>query len=104
MFRMPPSVRHRRILLAVACLLLLLTGAASITAQHGAASTAEWRFYTGDMGGTKYSPLAQITKENVRQLRIAWRRPAVSPAATAKAGELRVNPNFHSTPLMVRGV
>jgi len=84
--------------------LLLAAGAASIVAQTGAPADGEWRYYSGDIGATKYSPLAQITKDNVRNLRIAWRRPAVNPAATSGMEGFRANPNFHSTPLMARGV
>ena len=102
---MPSPTRRSGVqIFAFACLLLLLSDAAFINAQHGSASTGEWRYYSGDIGATKYSPLAQITKENVKQLRIAWHRPAVSPAATEGIANFRVNPNFHSTPLMVAGV
>jgi len=31
-----------------------------------------WPAYGGDEGGTRYSPLAQITPSNVRQLQVAW--------------------------------
>jgi glucose dehydrogenase len=100
-------LQTRRPLLGLAALtvvFLLLGEAASIDAQRGAVGSGEWRYYAGDIGATKYSPLAQITKDNVKQLRIAWRRPALSPAATAGRSDVRVNPNFHSTPLMARGV
>ena len=30
----------------------------------------EWRFYGGGPGHTKYSPLDQITRDNVKHLRI----------------------------------
>jgi quinoprotein glucose dehydrogenase len=33
---------------------------------------ADWPYYGGDAGGSRFSPLAQINKENVRQLKIAW--------------------------------
>lgn len=34
--------------------------------------TAGWPTYGGDPGGTRYSPLTQITPENVTELEIAW--------------------------------
>lgn len=39
-----------------------------------AASTPDvgWPAYGGDAGGTRYSPLAQITRANVGELRVAW--------------------------------
>ncbi|MCB1122403.1 MAG: PQQ-binding-like beta-propeller repeat protein [Verrucomicrobiae bacterium] len=33
----------------------------------------EWRFYNGDYGRTKYSPLDQINRDNVKDLQLAWR-------------------------------
>jgi quinoprotein glucose dehydrogenase len=35
-------------------------------------SQADWLTTRGDAGGTRYSPLAQITAENVSQLQVAW--------------------------------
>ena len=43
------------------------------TAAQQGADGGEWRSYAGDTGGTKYSPLAQITPENVGDLAVAWR-------------------------------
>ena len=54
-------------------LLAVVFGAAvSLSAQNGARNN-EWRTYGGEPGNTKYSPLDQITKENAKNLRIAWR-------------------------------
>lgn len=33
---------------------------------------SEWREFGGDKGGLKYSPLTQITPENVSELEVAW--------------------------------
>lgn len=33
---------------------------------------ADWPDYGNDKGGTRYSPLTQITKENVRHPKVAW--------------------------------
>jgi glucose dehydrogenase len=69
--------------LTLACLtLLLLTPAARPLAQRSTAS-GDWMHHGGDAGSTKYAPLDQITPENAASLRIAWRRPAVSPDLTA---------------------
>jgi quinoprotein glucose dehydrogenase len=73
--------------------------AAAVHGQGG-----EWRSYSGDPGSRKYSPLDQITKENVRNLKIAWRRPAVDPRLLARDSELKFQNNFRATPLMVNGV
>ncbi len=66
------------------------------TAQEGTEGGA-WRSYAGDVAGTRYSPLDQITADNFSDLEIAWR---------LKTDNLGPNPeyNFESTPLMVDGV
>lgn len=33
---------------------------------------ADWPAYGNDPGGSRYSPLTQITKDNVAQLKVAW--------------------------------
>ncbi|MDE2705559.1 MAG: PQQ-binding-like beta-propeller repeat protein, partial [Gemmatimonadota bacterium] len=63
---------------------------------------ADWRYYGGDAGSTKYSPLAQIHRDNFADLRIIWRwRP---PEAEILA-EHDVDRNYYrSTPVVVNGV
>ena len=51
--------------------------AAPARAQYGAPDTGEWRSYAGDSGGTKYSPLDQITAENFGDLEVRWRWSSV---------------------------
>ncbi len=65
-------------------------------AQHGA-SNSQWLHYHGDTGGTRYSALDQITRENVGSLEIAWRWSGANfgPAREFKS---------ETTPLMVDGV
>src|SRR5262245_8225887 len=57
----------------------------------------EWRYYGGDAGSTKYSPLDQINKTNVKDLRIAWRWRTDNFGAVPDY-------NYEVTPLMVGGV
>lgn len=35
-------------------------------------STDNWAYYGHDAGGTRYSPLTQINRQNVTQLKVAW--------------------------------
>ncbi|MBI4464651.1 MAG: PQQ-binding-like beta-propeller repeat protein [Acidobacteria bacterium] len=65
-------------------------------AQRGAKG-GEWRFYGGDSGSTKYSALDQINRDNVKDLKIAWRW---------KTDNFGPSPEFlyEATPLMVNGV
>jgi quinoprotein glucose dehydrogenase len=70
---------------------------------HGTAN-GEWRYYSGDNGATKYSPLVQIDAGNVAQLKVAWRRPHLDPSYQAADPNVRVVNLFRSTPIMVAGV
>jgi quinoprotein glucose dehydrogenase len=77
----------------VALSILLIPG---MRAQKGAAN-GEWRFYGGDAGSTKYSPLDRIDASNVKQLEIAWRWKAENFGP-------RPDYNWETTPLMIGGV
>ena len=59
--------------LAAGLLGLALLATAGVSAQTGAPATGEWPTYSGDLGGTKYSPLDQINADNFDDLEIAWR-------------------------------
>ena len=50
------------------------------------ATRQDWPFYGGDPNGDRYSPLSQINRENVKQLRQAWR------VDVGTEGGLQVNP------------
>ncbi len=90
-----PHLKLRLVrLLLLSLLLLELTGGAQ--AQQGA-TNGEWRFYGGDAGSTKYSPLDQINASNVKDLEIAWRWKAENFGP-------RPDYNWEVTPLMVGGV
>ena len=80
---------------------LLTLGAAVLAvapaiAQHGA-TNGEWRFYGGDSGTTKYSPLDQIDATNVKDLKIVWEW-------NARNFGKRPDFNWETTPLMIGGV
>ena len=94
--------RHVRFLACLATVLVALLVVTPASAQRGAAN-GQWRFYNGDIGSTKYSPLDQINKDNVSNLRIAWRRPSLDPSILEKVPDLRVGNSLRATPLMVDG-
>jgi len=52
---------------------VLAFGVWSLGAQQRPADV-QWRYYSGDNAARKYSPLAQITRDNVASLRVVWRR------------------------------
>jgi quinoprotein glucose dehydrogenase len=78
------------------CLLSIIMTAPPAGAQQGA-KNGEWRFYGGDAGTTKYSPLDQINAANVKDLKIAWEWKAQNFGR-------RPDINWEVTPLMVGGV
>lgn len=47
---------------------------------------ADWPSYTRDLAGTRFSPLKQITTENVGQLKLAWSLRLAAAAATGGRG------------------
>ena len=75
---------------------LFFWAALPVSGQNGA-KNGEWRYYGGDAGSTKYSPLDQINKDNVKDLRIAWRWKSENFGP-------RPDFNWEATPLMVGGV
>jgi len=83
--------------------LLCLPGVLPIAAQPGTLG-AEWHHYGGDLGSTKFSPLDQINRTNVNDLRIVWERPAVDRSILQRVPDLSYGRNFTPTPLMVGGV
>ena len=58
--------------LAALVLCAAVTGARWCVAAPPDGPLAEWPSYGGDAGGSRYSPLTQITKANVAALRVAW--------------------------------
>src|SRR5262247_3558979 len=57
--------------LGYALLTALIVSASPGMAQHGARD-GEWRAYAGDVGSSRYAPLDQITRDNVKNLQVAW--------------------------------
>lgn len=91
--------------------LVLLIAALSVTsgwAQSGALD-GQWRSYGGDGGHSKYSPLDQISADNVQRLEVAWVWNSVDEELREANEVLRDRGSFRSyayevTPLMVNGV
>lgn len=89
-------MRHLIRRLAAVLVVTLLLAAPRATAQNGT-KDGQWRFYSGDNAGTRYSPLDQINRENVKNLKIAW---------TWKSDNFGTRPEYknEATPIMVNGV
>ena len=66
----------------------------------GTAEAQEWRYYGGDPGGTRFSPLTQISRENVRRLKRVW---TYHTGEADRGGNSTINPDreknlFNSRP------
>src|SRR3954454_19320477 len=64
--------------------------------------TGEWPAYGGDRANSKYSALGQISKDNLRKLRIAWRWPSPDAAVLNSLPDITPG-HYETTPLMVHG-
>lgn len=84
----------------------LAAGFAAASALHvqSQGKTVDWRYFGGDKAFTRYSPADQITRDNVKNLRIVWRRPATNPGFKEAFPQLRVNAYLRATPIMIDGM
>ena len=64
----------------------------------------DWPSYAGHVSATKYSPLDQIDRDNLAELRIAWRQSAVPMALRGDLDFVNVPANYAHTPLMIEGL
>ncbi|HSU58639.1 MAG TPA: pyrroloquinoline quinone-dependent dehydrogenase [Bryobacteraceae bacterium] len=79
----------------------LLLGILAAALMYG---QTDWPVYGHDPGGSRYSPLRQITVENVKSLERAWTyHTGEKPAALGTRGQSR-QVAFETTPLVVGGV
>src|SRR5258707_10659821 len=61
----------------------------------------EWPAYAGDSGGSKYSRLKQIKRENVARLKVAW---TFHTGDVSNGSEYPTRSAFEGTPLVIDGV
>jgi quinoprotein glucose dehydrogenase len=89
----------RHLWLVVAVLVGGNSGTPGLRATAQTASSREWPTYGHDPGGQRFSPLSQITPDNVGRLSIAWvyrMKPATQAGAKFVASEV--------TPLVANGL
>lgn len=104
MYRLSGSIHSIRVRRAIAlALLALIGGAAALVPAKLAGLKGEWPAYGADNRATKYSPLDQINKDNVSQLRVAWKWESPDGAILKQQTDLRPG-EFQATPIMVGGV
>ena len=59
-----------RFVVSLALVVAMALGAGLPAGAQQGAQDGEWRYYGGDLGSTKYSPLDQINRDNVGDLDI----------------------------------
>ena len=84
------------IILAV-CLLITLN---AVPANDSPQRDAEWPAYGRDPGGSRYSPLKQINRDTVKNLKVAW---SYRTGAADVKGRSVNNAAFEATPIFVDG-
>src|SRR5260370_20675729 len=86
-------------------LFAFLLAACALLAWAAAPSPPEtpddsWPYYGHDAGGMRYSPLAQINRDNVATLKVAW---TFHTGDVSEGGGHRKRSGFETTPLLVDG-
>jgi glucose dehydrogenase len=90
----------RRFVAAGGCIAALTTGIFTLTAQDRPAA-GQFVYMGGDKSLDRYSPLDQISKENVSKLKVAWTRPSLDAEYTRHLPDLTPSNYLRGTPLMV---
>jgi len=82
---------------ALAFVSLVVTGLQTQSPGQPSTRSGDWPHYTGDVRGTRYSPLDQITATNFNQLEVAWR---------FKTDNLGPRPEYklEGTPVAIKGI
>ena len=88
---------------AVALASLLLVAAVGVplsAAEPTDGGIADWTYYGGDPGGSRYSPLTQINKSNVAELKAAWE---YHTGDVSDGSDNRRKSEFETTPIVADG-
>src|SRR5262245_3258819 len=86
--------------ISILLLIIISLSVPNISASTPLNGTDEWIAYGRDAGGTRYSPLTQINRENVKQLKVAW---TYHTGALEVKGRSVNNAAFEATPILVDG-
>jgi len=76
--------------------------ATKVTRPKAARGAGDWASYGGDAGGMKYSPLADVNRDNVTKLQVAFTWSANEQPIAASEGQKFARPGqFQATPLAI---
>jgi quinoprotein glucose dehydrogenase len=89
-----------RLVEALAAIFLIGLIATKIIANSSGTEIDGWPYYGHDPGGMRYSPLAQINRDNVSKLKVAW---VFHTGEFSDGTGDRKRSGFETTPLLVDG-
>src|SRR5262249_44651805 len=96
-------IRHccigRKTIIAVVITTLVICLAAAGPSDKSR-EDGEWQAYGRDAGGTRYSPLAQINRDTVKDLKIAW---TYNTGEASRTGADARKSAFEATPILADG-
>jgi len=95
---MSEGTRRRTMLGLLGVLCSVVFVCPTVCAQDSGAT--DWPTYGNDPGGTRYSPLAQINRENVAKLKVAW---IFHTGDISDGRNGRKRSGFETTPILVDG-
>ena len=90
----------RTTVFALALLVSLAAGCSRPFLRDDSGPIAEWPEYGGDKGGLRYSPLTQITAQNVDRLERAW---IYNHGDISDGSGKTTRTSFNATPIVVEG-
>jgi quinoprotein glucose dehydrogenase len=90
----------RFVALAAILLIAFLAGIRFAASQRAGEAVADWPYYGGDAGGSRYSPLTQINKSNVAELEVAWE---YHTGDVSDGSDNRRKSAFEATPIVADG-
>src|SRR5215831_12653599 len=91
-----------RVVVSVAIFALASAAATEVSvSQPAGGPIADWTYYGGDAGGSRYSRLTEINKSNVAKLKIAWE---YHTGDVSDGSGNRRKSAFEATPIVTSGV
>ena len=78
----------------------LIAATSPLAAGELPQTSGNWPFYAGDAGGSRYSPLDQISTANVSELKPAWE---IHTGDVSDGSNGRPKSEFETTPIVING-
>lgn len=92
---------HMRPFTRLTLLLVLPTILVGCSREPTVDDGADWPHYARDLAASKYSPLDQISAENVGDLEVAWVWESADYRLGGEHEGASVNPNYQATPIKI---